>query len=164
MVGVALASIQWDLRASLPDLPWVSAAHALVLPVLLLASSVIVALLATAAVAFAAGTRVAAAVTHAARAGTAGGLNNVLLAAAAFATLGAIAGFAPTVPPQRRSGPTSWPPVARPRERASAEPPGQQPAGSLARRHLYVSCQSADSPVRRPPTCSTGRHLSEPSG
>src|SRR6266508_3486973 len=55
-----------------------------------------------AAVASGAGTRVAAvvppaaraAVTHAARAGTASGLNDVLLAAAAFAALGAIAGFA----------------------------------------------------------------------
>src|SRR6185312_3026817 len=55
-----------------------------------------------AAVASGAGTRVAAAVppaaraavTHAAHAGTASGLNDVLLAAAAFAALGAIAGFA----------------------------------------------------------------------
>jgi predicted MFS family arabinose efflux permease len=55
-----------------------------------------------AAVASGAGTRVAAAVppparaavTHAARAGTASGLNDVLLAAAAFAAIGAIAGFA----------------------------------------------------------------------
>src|SRR3954466_14853457 len=55
-----------------------------------------------AAVASGAGTRVAtavppaarAAITHAARAGTASGLNDVLLAAAAFAALGAIAGFA----------------------------------------------------------------------
>jgi len=55
-----------------------------------------------AAVASGAGTRVAAAVppaaraavTHAARAGTASGLNDVLLAAAAFAALGAVAGFA----------------------------------------------------------------------
>jgi hypothetical protein len=55
-----------------------------------------------AAVASGAGTQVAAlvpppvraAVTHAARAGTASGLNDVLLAAAAFAALGAIAGFA----------------------------------------------------------------------
>jgi EmrB/QacA subfamily drug resistance transporter len=55
-----------------------------------------------AAVASGAGTRVAAAVppaaraavTHAARAGTAGGLNDVLLAAAAVAALGAIVGFA----------------------------------------------------------------------
>src|SRR3984893_9199753 len=36
VVGVALASIQRDLRASLPDLQWVSAAYALVLAVLLL--------------------------------------------------------------------------------------------------------------------------------
>jgi hypothetical protein len=55
-----------------------------------------------AAVASGAGARVAAAVppaaraavTHAARAGTASGLNDVLMAAAAFAALGAIAGFA----------------------------------------------------------------------
>src|SRR6516165_2736670 len=55
-----------------------------------------------AAVASGAGTRVAAvvppaaraAVTHAAAAGTATGLNDVLLAAAAFAAIGAIAGFA----------------------------------------------------------------------
>jgi hypothetical protein len=55
-----------------------------------------------AAVASGAGTRVAAsvppaaraAVTHAARAGTASGLNEVLLAAAAFAVVGAIGGFA----------------------------------------------------------------------
>ena len=55
-----------------------------------------------AAVASGTGTRVAAsvppearaAVTHAARAGTASGLNSVLLAAAAFAALGAIVGFA----------------------------------------------------------------------
>jgi len=54
-----------------------------------------------AAVASGAGTRVAAvvppaaraAVTHAARSGTASGLNDVLLAAAAIAALGAIAGF-----------------------------------------------------------------------
>jgi EmrB/QacA subfamily drug resistance transporter len=36
VVGVALPSIQRDLRASLPDLQWVSAAYALVLAVLLL--------------------------------------------------------------------------------------------------------------------------------
>src|SRR6202048_4124450 len=36
VVGVARASIQRDLRASLPDLQWVSAAYALVLAVLLL--------------------------------------------------------------------------------------------------------------------------------
>jgi hypothetical protein len=55
-----------------------------------------------AAVASGAGVRVAAsvppaaraAVTHAARAGTASGLNDVLVAAAAFAGIGAIAGFA----------------------------------------------------------------------
>ena len=36
VVGVALPSIQRELRASLPDLQWVSAAYALVLAVLLL--------------------------------------------------------------------------------------------------------------------------------
>jgi hypothetical protein len=36
IVGVALPSIQRDLRASLPDLQWVSAAYALMLAVLLL--------------------------------------------------------------------------------------------------------------------------------
>jgi MFS family permease len=36
IVGVALPSIQRELRASLPDLQWVSAAYALVLAVLLL--------------------------------------------------------------------------------------------------------------------------------
>lgn len=131
MVGVALASIQWDLRASLPDLPWVSAAHALVLPVLLLASSVIVALLATAAVVFVAGTRVAAAVTHAARAGTAGGLNNVLLAAAAFAALGAIAGFA--VGPDPRPAPGLA--IGRSRNSGSMKRPGSGGGFDSARRY-----------------------------
>jgi hypothetical protein len=63
-----------------------------------------------AAVASGAGTRVAAvvrpatraAVTHAAQAGTAGGLNDVLLVAAAFAALGAIVGFAYGPDPPRQ--------------------------------------------------------------
>ncbi len=63
-----------------------------------------------AAVASGAGTRVAAevppavraAVIHAARAGTAGGLNDVLLAAAAFAVLGAVVGFAYGPDPVRK--------------------------------------------------------------
>jgi hypothetical protein len=63
-----------------------------------------------AAVASGAGTRVAAAVPpaaraaviHAARAGTASGLNDVLLAAAAFAALGAIAGLAFGPDPSRQ--------------------------------------------------------------
>jgi hypothetical protein len=67
-----------------------------------------------AAVASGAGTRVAAAVppgaraavTHAARAGTASGLNHVLLAAAAFATIGAIAGFAFGPDPARQPPPS----------------------------------------------------------
>ena len=66
-----------------------------------------------AAVASGAGTRVAtsvpstarAAVTHAARAGTASGLNDVLLAAAAFAVVGAIGGFAFGPDPVRASLP-----------------------------------------------------------
>jgi hypothetical protein len=70
-----------------------------------------------AAVASGAGTRVAAAappparaaVTHAARAGTASGLNVVLLAAAAFATLGAMAGFAFGPDPARRPPPSPAP-------------------------------------------------------
>src|SRR3954467_5936526 len=66
------------------------------------------------AVASGAGTRVAtavpptarAAVTHAARAGTASGLNDVLLAAAAFAALAAIAGFAFGPDPASRPQPS----------------------------------------------------------
>jgi hypothetical protein len=64
-----------------------------------------------AAVGSGAGTRVAAlvppgvraAVIHAARAGTASGLNDVLLAAAAFAALGVIAGFGFGPDPARQS-------------------------------------------------------------
>ena len=70
-----------------------------------------------AAVASGAGTRVAAvvppaaraAVTHAARAGTASGLNDVLLAAAAFAALGTIAGFAFGPDPARQPPPSPAP-------------------------------------------------------
>jgi hypothetical protein len=50
-----------------------------------------------------------AAVTHAARAGTASGLNDVLLAAAAFAALGAIAGFAFGPDPARQQQPRPAP-------------------------------------------------------
>jgi EmrB/QacA subfamily drug resistance transporter len=79
-----------------------------------------------AAVASGAGTRVAAVVpaaardvvTHAARAGTASGLDDVLLAAAAFAALGAIVGFAYGPDPARR------PP--------SSPAPGELPAQSTA--------------------------------
>src|SRR3954454_9892897 len=70
-----------------------------------------------AAVASGAGTRAVtavppaarAAVTHAARAGTASGLNDVLLAAAAFAALGAIAGFAFGPEPARQPTPSPAP-------------------------------------------------------
>ncbi len=84
------------------------------------------------AVASGAGTRAAAlspsaaraAVTHAARAGTASGLNDVLLAAAAFAALGAIVAFA--------SGSA---PAKRPPRHARGEPPAQSPTLS---RHARV--------------------------
>lgn len=68
-----------------------------------------------------------AAVTHAARAGTASGLNDVLLAAAAFAALGAIAGFAygPDRAKQPMSGPAPGELSPLP---ASAEHRGQRPA------------------------------------
>jgi hypothetical protein len=81
-----------------------------------------------AAVASGAGTRVAAAVppaaraavSHAAHAGTASGLNDVLLAAAAFAVLGAIAGFSfgpdparPPAVPIKAGKPSAQPASAR---------------------------------------------------
>src|SRR4051812_33724010 len=84
------------------------------------------------AVASGAGIRVAAAVPaaardaviHAARAGTASGLNDVLLAAAAFAALGAIAGFAFGPDPARQPPPSHL----------SAQPgPDQHPARQPAR-------------------------------
>ena len=84
-----------------------------------------------AAVASGAGTRAAAAVppaaraavTHAARAGTASGLNDVLLVAAAFAAFGAIAGFAygPDPAKQPMSGPA-------PGELSAQSPPAQHQA------------------------------------
>ncbi|MGZ4531432.1 MAG: DHA2 family efflux MFS transporter permease subunit [Mycobacteriaceae bacterium] len=89
-----------------------------------------------AAVASGAGTRVAEvvppaardAVTHAARAGTTSGLNDVLLAAAAFAVLGAIAGFSFGPDPARQQSPSSAPGElsAQP---APAQHQGQPPAG-----------------------------------
>jgi EmrB/QacA subfamily drug resistance transporter len=88
-----------------------------------------------AAVASGAGTRVAAAVppaaraavSHAAHAGTASGLNDVLLAAAAFALLGAIAGFSfgPDPAKQPMSGPAPGAVSAPP---ASAEHARRPPA------------------------------------
>jgi predicted MFS family arabinose efflux permease len=82
------------------------------------------------AVASGAGTRVAtsvppaarAAVTHAAHAGTANGLNYVLLAAAAVAALGAIVGFAYGPDPTKR----------QPRSSASGEPSTTAAAGATA--------------------------------
>ena len=64
-----------------------------------------------------------AAVTHAARAGTATGLNDVLLAAAAFAALGAIAGFAFGPDPARQP-----PPSPAPGKLAAQQAPAQRPA------------------------------------
>jgi EmrB/QacA subfamily drug resistance transporter len=92
------------------------------------------------AVAAGAGTRVAdavppaarAAVTQAAHAGTASGLNDVLLAAAVFAALGAIAGlaFGPDLARQSPSGPApiglvaqSAPPSSTPLDRRMVPPP-----------------------------------------
>ena len=88
-----------------------------------------------AAVASGAGTRVAAAVppaaraavTHAARAGTASGLNDVLLAAAAVAAIGAVAGFAFGPDPARRP-PPSPAPGERPAQPAPAQHQAQRPA------------------------------------
>ncbi len=94
-----------------------------------------------AAVASGAGTRVAAvvppaaraAVTHAARAGTASGLNDVLLAAAAFAVLGAIAGFAFGPDPARQPPPSPAPGALAtqpdPAQSAVAQHQAQRPAG-----------------------------------
>src|SRR5882672_10129492 len=94
-----------------------------------------------AAVASGAGTRVAAAappaaraaVTHAARAGTASGLNDVLLAAAAFAVLGAIAGFAFGPDPARQPPPSPAPGALAaqpaPAQPAPAQHQAQRPAG-----------------------------------
>jgi hypothetical protein len=68
-----------------------------------------------------------AAVTHAARAGTASGLNDVLLAAAALAALGAIAGYAYGPDPARQPpGPVPGELSAQP---ALAQHQAQRPAG-----------------------------------
>ena len=88
-----------------------------------------------AAVASGAGTRVAAvvppaartAVAHAAHAGTASGLTDVLLAAAAFAAVGAMAGFAFGPDPARQP-----PPSPAPGEPSAQSAPAQQDAEQLA--------------------------------
>jgi hypothetical protein len=90
-----------------------------------------------AAVASGAGTRVAArvphaaraAVTHAAHAGTSSGLNDVLLAAAAFAALGAVAGFAFGPDPARQQPPTPGDHSELAARPAPAEHQAQRPAG-----------------------------------
>ena len=70
------------------------------------------------------------AVTHAARAGTASGLNDVLLAAAAFAALSAIVGFAYGPDPARQSPPSPAPGghSAQAAQPATAQPATAQPA------------------------------------
>jgi hypothetical protein len=65
-----------------------------------------------------------AAVTHAARAGTASGLDGVLLAAAAFAALGAVAGFAFGPDPARQP-----PPRTAPGKLTAQSAPPQRQAG-----------------------------------
>jgi hypothetical protein len=92
-----------------------------------------------AAVASGAGTRVAALVppaarapvTHAAHAGTASGLNDVLLAAAVFAALGAVAGFAYGPDPARQPPPSPDPGghSAQAAQPATAQHQAQRPAG-----------------------------------
>jgi hypothetical protein len=74
-------------------------------------------------------------VTHAAAADTASGLNDVLLAAAAFAALGANAEFAfgPTQPGSRRPAPPSaatanWPPSWPSPSTRPSDRPGKTPA------------------------------------
>jgi EmrB/QacA subfamily drug resistance transporter len=64
------------------------------------------------------------AVTQAAHAGTARGLNDVLLAAAAFAAVGAVAGFAFGPDPAKRP-----PPSPEPDERPARRAPAQHPPG-----------------------------------
>ena len=105
-----------------------------------------------AAVASGAGTRVAAAVppaaraavTHAAQAGTASGLNDVLLAAAAFAALGAIAGFAYGPDPARQP-----PPSPAPREPSAQPAPSTSPAPGPATGHARNNATIAPSRRRR---------------
>jgi hypothetical protein len=97
-----------------------------------------------AAVASGAGTRVAAAVppaaraavTHAARAGTASGLNDVLLAAAAFAALGAIAGFAYGPDPAGQPPPSPVP-GDHSAQAAQPLPPSDRP-GPKQRHHNLI--------------------------
>jgi hypothetical protein len=81
-----------------------------------------------AAVASGAGVRVAAVAPPAARAGTASGLDDVLLAAAAFAALGAIAGFAFGPDPARQPTPSPAPGELSAHS-APAQHQPQRPAG-----------------------------------
>ena len=107
-----------------------------------------------AAVASGAGTRVAAAVppaarvavTHAARAGTASGLNDVLLAAAAFAALAAIAGFAFGPDPGRQPPPSPGP-GELPALSASAQQTLSQPDQTAAWRDRASPAERGDERV-----------------
>src|SRR3954454_21393605 len=72
-----------------------------------------------------------AAVTHAARAGTASGLNDVLLAAAAFAALAAIAGFAFGPDPASRPQPSPAPSTSSAQPVAPGPGPGDRAAPGL---------------------------------
>src|SRR3954451_15704711 len=110
-----------------------------------------------AAVASGAGTRVAtavapaarAAVTHAARAGTASGLNDVLLAAAAFAALAAIAGFAFGPDPASRPQPSPAPSTSSAQPVAPGTGPGDRAAPGLspARAEVAPSAHPSSTPV-----------------
>src|SRR4051794_8901403 len=78
-----------------------------------------------------------AAVTHAARAGTASGLNEVLLAAAGFAALAALAGFSfgpdPAAQPPLGPSPGDRAAVGLPSPRTEAAPSGSTRVGGVAR-------------------------------
>jgi hypothetical protein len=103
-----------------------------------------------AAVASGAGTRVArgvpptarAAVIHAAHAGTASGLNDVLLAAAAFAALGAIAGFAFGPDPARQ------PPPSPANGELSANAAAGATAASVIPQNPRLTTGATDDPAR----------------
>jgi hypothetical protein len=91
-----------------------------------------------------------AAVTHAARAGTASGLNDVLLAAAAFAALGAIAGFAYGPDPASQPPPSPAPGDhgAQSAQPAPARHQAQRPAGPKPTPPQPHQDTSADPPTR----------------
>ena len=86
--------------------------------------------------------------THAAQAGTASGLNDVLLAAAAFAALGAVAGFAYGPDPTRQPPPRPAPGGLRGRIQLSVAPSINKGLGGTV--HRSRSATAADpQPVRK---------------